>query len=124
MSNNVILKTSLFKDIITKRPEAAIMLDVQYRMHPQISQFANEEFYEKKIKNGVSAWDRTSPYKMFNRRSVVVVDCKGAEIKVDNSYKNPEEAKLIYNLIRNEFDPKDYRNIGVITGFAPQEELL
>jgi len=37
------------------------MLDVQYRMHPGISEFPSEAFYEKRLQNGVSFRDRPHP---------------------------------------------------------------
>jgi len=77
ISNNLILKTSLFKDIIEKRPDAATMLTVQYRMHPQISYFANYQFYSMKIKDGVKVRDRQSKYDLFKGCSIAVINCHG-----------------------------------------------
>ena len=38
-----------------------IMLNEQYRMHPEISQFPSEKFYEGKLKNHFAVYDRKSP---------------------------------------------------------------
>ena len=37
------------------------MLDIQYRMHPAISEFPSEKFYDRLLKNGISCCDRPRP---------------------------------------------------------------
>lgn len=124
ISNNPILKKSLFDDIITKRPEAAIMLNIQYRMHPEISLFPSQVFYDNRIQDGVKASDRKSPYPLFEEGPVVLINNPKEEVKVGNSYTNFNEAETIKNLICETFDNNDFKNIGVITAFAPQQDLL
>ena len=41
------------------------MLDTQYRMHPAISEFPSEKFYEKRLKDGISFRDRPRPKGIF-----------------------------------------------------------
>ena len=43
------MQKSLMEKILKKHPELVTTLNVQYRMHPQISKFPNEQFYEGKI---------------------------------------------------------------------------
>ena len=43
------MQESLFGKLVKKHPELVTTLNVQYRMHPEISKFPNKEFYEGKI---------------------------------------------------------------------------
>jgi len=55
------------------------MLDVQYRMHPAISQFPSNNFYDKKLKDGVSPGDRPLPKGIYwpdARKPVVFYNVK------------------------------------------------
>eukprot|EP00178_Gracilaria_changii_P002292 TRINITY_DN1338_c0_g1_i1.p1 TRINITY_DN1338_c0_g1~~TRINITY_DN1338_c0_g1_i1.p1 ORF type:complete len:2578 (+),score=254.02 TRINITY_DN1338_c0_g1_i1:498-8231(+) len=44
--------TSLFERICVSDRQKVTMLDVQYRMHPSISSFPNQQFYQGKIQDG------------------------------------------------------------------------
>lgn len=52
------------------------MLNIQYRMHPILSQFASNEFYGGQIKDGVVAKDLESEYELFRQCPIVLFDCK------------------------------------------------
>jgi superfamily I DNA and/or RNA helicase len=57
-------------------PDLSIMLNIQYRMHPILSQFASNEFYGGQIKDGVVAKDLESEYELFRQCPIVLFDCK------------------------------------------------
>lgn len=44
------LEKTLFEELIKLYPYKAYMLDVQYRMNPQLMEFPNMEFYDGRIK--------------------------------------------------------------------------
>lgn len=48
------LGTSLFERLGKKSPDAVHMLDVQYRMHPMISEFPSRRFYRGLLKDGAN----------------------------------------------------------------------
>ena len=53
------LKQSLFERMI-KLGAKPIRLTIQYRMHPELSTFSSDSFYEGLLKNGVSTQDRSN----------------------------------------------------------------
>ncbi|KAK6461483.1 DEAD-box type RNA helicase [Scheffersomyces coipomensis] len=67
---------SLFVRIQQKNPESVYLLDVQYRMHPDISAFPSREFYNSKLLDGEGMseknerpWHKDAPllpYQIFN----------------------------------------------------------
>lgn len=48
-------------------------------MHPFILEFPNKEFYENKIKNGVTEKDRESIFPYFKKYPVSFIDCNTPE---------------------------------------------
>ena len=58
------LNTSMFERLVTLglRP---IRLQVQYRMHPSLSEFPSNTFYEGSLQNGVTASDRDTSHVDF-----------------------------------------------------------
>jgi len=50
------------------------MLNVQYRMHPGISEFPSQTFYESRLQDGISFRDRPRPKGIYwpNSRKPVV----------------------------------------------------
>jgi len=63
VAQNYLYEQSLFKRIQNCRPDLVKMLDVQYRMHPMISQFPRQYFYENRLKDHESMLaKRTRPW--------------------------------------------------------------
>ncbi|ODQ77343.1 hypothetical protein BABINDRAFT_169216 [Babjeviella inositovora NRRL Y-12698] len=67
---------SLFVRMQTRHPQLVYLLDVQYRMHPDISAFPSREFYDSRLLNGpdmarvtARAWHAyapLAPYRFFD----------------------------------------------------------
>lgn len=55
ISQNQVLKQTMFTTLFMKNIKYYVLLNEQYRMHPAIAQFPNQYFYENSLKNGVSA---------------------------------------------------------------------
>ena len=132
-SNVPQLEMSLFERILLngsyKKPH---MLDTQYRMHPKISEFPIQKFYNGELKDGVTAeqkkWPRIS-YPLF------FYQCdKGSESKVfnrqrgvsgftyNNKFEVQEIIKILYKLILEKGVPRE--EIGIITPYSAQRDLL
>lgn len=45
-------------------------LQVQYRMHPELTIFPSNTFYEGTLQNGISQCDRVSEGKLYHLRSI------------------------------------------------------
>jgi len=111
-----------------------LMLQIQYRMHPKISQFSSTHFYDGKIEDGVTSSDKLIP-KGFNWPQD---DIPVAFVSVENSMEekssipgtktkhNMEEAKIIYSIINQIVEKGDISvaDIGVISPYSGQVKLL
>lgn len=70
------LETSLFQRVIKNgTSKDTVMLDTQYRMHPDISEFSKIHFYDKKLKDSITASDRAKfdlkyPEYFFNHSGI------------------------------------------------------
>lgn len=103
------------------------MLTVQFRMHPLICEFPNNEFYHGRIKNAPDMAEKTFIELQNIPTPIVFIDVKdGREKKVlGTTYRNVKEAlaveKIINNFKKNRIDAKD---VGVITPYHGQVHLL
>jgi superfamily I DNA and/or RNA helicase len=87
----------------------SIMLDMQYRMHPEISRFPSSEFYARSLKDGTvdaggNVLSRLQPpvseHLVINastggRPSVVFLDHDGLEATKDRSRINVTDAAIV-----------------------------
>lgn len=119
---------SLFVRMQRRSPKDIHLLDTQYRMHPEISKFPSQEFYEGKLVDGdglaslrVQPWHSSlllSPYRFF--------DVKGSQEKGGGgrSLVNTEELKVamkLYQRIRQDYSEVDLKGkIGIITPYKAQ----
>ncbi|KAI1875942.1 uncharacterized protein JN550_001438 [Neoarthrinium moseri] len=119
---------SLFVRMQQNSPKDIHLLDEQYRMHPEISRFPSQEFYEGKLADGADMaklrhqpWHQTGllgPYRFF--------DVKGSQERgrKGQSLINYEELKVALQLYqRFKFDnPRlDLKGkIGIITPYKAQ----
>ncbi|ESL06566.1 regulator of nonsense transcripts 1 [Trypanosoma rangeli SC58] len=120
------LRRSLFERLLLTghRP---VRLEVQYRMHPSLSLFPSDQFYEGTLQNGVTAeqrdaswvfpWpDPTRPIFFYNTTGSEELGANGS------SYLNRAEAALTERIITKLIHDGKVgpENIGVITPYRSQ----
>ncbi|EIN05865.1 P-loop containing nucleoside triphosphate hydrolase protein [Punctularia strigosozonata HHB-11173 SS5] len=135
------LGISLFERLTEEGVVPSIMLDLQYRMHPQISKFPSAEFYNFALRDGmldssggVPAQLRppTSAHLQMNpqtgdRPSVIFLDHQGLESPKDRSKVNYTDADIVCSVIEDLLiQNPDLRgeDIGVIAPYVAQIRLL
>eukprot|EP01017_Pseudomicrothorax_dubius_P005941 TRINITY_DN11613_c0_g3_i2.p1 TRINITY_DN11613_c0_g3~~TRINITY_DN11613_c0_g3_i2.p1 ORF type:complete len:586 (-),score=100.53 TRINITY_DN11613_c0_g3_i2:114-1871(-) len=110
----------------------SLLLDVQYRMHPDISTFPSFTFYSGKIKDGVSKNSRSlvevEPHLPNGLRTFFWHVQGGAELFEENmaSYHNVKETQAVVSCVKHftkvcKLAPE---RIGVITPYKGQEIKL
>ena len=119
---------SLFVRMQANHPDDVHLLDMQYRMHPQISMFPSKAFYDSRLLDGEDMatlrrrpWHQEpllGPYRFFDVQGQQRAAPKGhsliniAEVKV---------ALQIYKTITTHFSDYDFKgNIGIITPYKSQ----
>lgn len=124
------LRQSLFERLVVlgTRP---IRLQVQYRMHPALSAFPSNIFYEGSLQNGVQAAERTVnsldfPWPVADKPMFFYATTGQEEISSSGtSYLNRTEAanveKLVTRLLKGGIRPTQ---IGVITPYEGQRAYL
>ncbi|CCD27140.1 DNA/RNA helicase SEN1 NDAI_0J02480 [Naumovozyma dairenensis CBS 421] len=131
-ASNFKYNQSLF--VRMEKNSSPYLLNVQYRMHPDISKFPSEEFYQGKLKDGPSMdiinrrpWHQMvpfAPYKFFD-----ISTGKQQQNSKTMSYVNLEEIQVAIELVDklfNEFDAKiDFTGkIGVISPYREQMQRM
>ena len=119
---------SLFVRMQANHPNDVHLLDMQYRMHPQISMFPSKVFYDSRLLDGEDMatlrrrpWHREplfGPYRFFDVQGQQRAAPKGhsliniAEVKV---------ALQIYKTLTTQFSSYDFKGkIGIITPYKSQ----
>ena len=116
--------TSLYQRIFENYHHLCL-LDTQYRMHPDILDFPNDQFYGNLIKNGVDPEDRKIVDIGFNGHINFVNEKEGREIKIGTSYFNEKEADDVFLIVRNLIlSGVSKSKIGVITSYSQQVKLI
>ena len=114
-----------------------LMLDTQFRMHPDIADFISETFYEGRLKNGVAAADRKFSFGSF-RDPVCLLSTSSQsnrfEVWRGKSCTNPLEVELVCGIVEElassledgtiEGGAGRPLSLAVITPYAAQEALL
>ncbi|KAK1933952.1 Regulator of nonsense transcripts 1 [Phytophthora citrophthora] len=126
------LNQSLFERLLQiKPPHHPYRLRVQYRMHPFLSEFPSNQFYEGELQNGVSASERQLsnvdfPWPNPNKPTFFYI-CLGAEeiSSSGTSYLNRTEAsnveKIVTTFLKGGVLPSQ---IGVITPYEGQRAYV
>ncbi|KAJ2777959.1 ATP-dependent RNA helicase [Coemansia javaensis] len=124
------LSQSLFERLVFLgiRPHRLV---VQYRMHPCLSEFPSNFFYEGSLQNGVTAQERTRSDVGFPwpnpARPMMTLVCNGIEEIASNgtSYINRVEAsaceKIVTRMLKAGVKPEQ---IGVITPYEGQRSWI
>ena len=112
-----------------------LMLDTQFRMHPDIGTFISKAFYDGKLNNGVKAQERQFSFTPFVK-PVCVISTSNKKDRFDEnadpSYYNPLEIKLVKRTVKSLVEALDKRtssgketvSLAIITPYAKQVELL
>lgn len=132
------LEKSLFEKIIESQMIDPLLLDTQYRMHPNISSFPIDKFYSGQLKDGITASDRTKnivgltkPITFFTTGYT----CKETKIpqpnlntgQVNDTYINRQEAKnvvMIMKFLLYNNEELKATQLPVITPYAAQRDLI
>ncbi|KAJ6260855.1 hypothetical protein Dda_3516 [Drechslerella dactyloides] len=121
---------SLFVRMQKNHPETVHLLSIQYRMHPAISYFPSQMFYNSQLEDGPDMeslrsqpWHQSlffGPYRFFN--------VLGQESMSGHSMKNIHEvnvALMIYKRLVADFPETDFDGkIGIITPYKTQLQAL
>ncbi|KAG1677719.1 hypothetical protein FOA52_001031 [Chlamydomonas sp. UWO 241] len=126
------LSLSLFERLIGAGVPSA-MLQVQYRMHPSLSEFPNTEFYSGRLVDGVSPSarprPRTSPTLWPSHgASLVFIDVEDGKevVTAGGSKANEAEAAVVVRLLRHLRDAagEPLAGVGVVTPYVAQMQTL
>ncbi|KAI3405053.2 SEN1 [Candida oxycetoniae] len=119
---------SLFVRMQKNYPDSVYLLNVQYRMHPQISQFPSREFYQSKLADGPDmeiknkrSWHEImplTPYRFFD------IVGRHEKNELTRSLFNTEEANICLQLVCRliETIPQQHLagRIGIISPYKEQ----
>ncbi|KAI1320150.1 SEN1 N terminal-domain-containing protein [Xylariaceae sp. FL0255] len=119
---------SLFVRMQRKSPQDIHLLDTQYRMHPAISSFPSQEFYERRLIDGGDMaklrwqpWHRDemlSPYRFFDVEGIQQQGQRGQSLI---NVKEIEVAIQLYKRLTNRHRGVDFKGkIGIITPYKAQ----
>ncbi|NWV78115.1 SETX helicase, partial [Dasyornis broadbenti] len=119
------LEEQVQRNVLRSLP--VVQLTVQYRMHPDICLFPSNYVYGRTLKtakaieeNRCSSEWPFQPYLIFD-----VAD--GREERDNDSYSNPQEVKLVMELIRTIKEKRKdlgIRRIGIITPYSAQKKKI
>ena len=114
------LQSSLFERLknaaLQGNPDRLTLLNVQYRMHPEIMNVSNRLYYGGALSAGIQAGDRQPPIGQPLAFVPVDSECEGRV--------NPAEASAIDDLVRSLLVHTAPEGIGVISPFRAQVVLL
>ncbi|XP_009959633.1 PREDICTED: probable helicase senataxin [Leptosomus discolor] len=119
------LEEQVQKNVLRSLP--VVQLTVQYRMHPDICHFPSNYIYGRTLKTDrateesrcSSEWP-FQPYLIFD-----VAD--GCEERDNDSFSNPQEVKLVMEVIRTIKEKKKdlgFRRLGIITPYSAQKKKI
>lgn len=122
------LHVSLFERLKTHEGVRSVMLDTQYRMHPDIAAFPNLAFYDDELRTAPSGGGPSLQSKyLSDGESVCFIDYEGREHFERQSVANKRELEVVLDIVgdilhRNPtLEPAE---IGVISPYAAQTAKL
>ncbi|KAI3868195.1 hypothetical protein MKX03_004105 [Papaver bracteatum] len=128
ISENAGFGRSLFERLVSLKHDKHL-LNVQYRMHPSISVFPNEQFYNKQILDASNVTERSYSKKflqgsMYGPFSFINVSYGKEEFNDKHSLKNLVEVAVIAEIIENLYKDSianSYKlSVGVISPYKAQ----
>jgi senataxin len=119
---------SLFVRMQHNHPKDVHLLDTQYRMHPEISAFPSQQFYDSRLLDGPNMaevrekpWHISSilgPYRFFDVEGIQTKEARG------HSFINIPELKAamaLYRRLKTDYRGVDFKGkIGIITTYKAQ----
>lgn len=128
MASSFQYEQSLFVRMQKNHPKDVHLLDVQYRMHPDISRFPSLTFYDGKLEDGPDMaklrsrpWhqsDLLSPYRFFDVQGMQHSATKGHSL---TNYAEVRVAMQLYERLVKDVKSYDFAGkIGVITPYKGQ----
>ena len=124
------LETSLYERL-QRIAISTQWLEVQYRMHPDISFFPRTCFYEGRLKDGITAEDRSLANlpvnELFKGKPLLFVNCEGEEDYYSNSTSrwNAEEAETTLSVLERLRQLEvPLNSIGLVTPYDGQRKTL
>lgn len=127
------LSLSLFERVLLNGIYRNIhMLDVQYRMHPNISEFPIARFYQGKLHNGITAEQRQTngipPVYFFDTKGSAPESTISNRLREDfgRTYINRKEVEYILQVVKSLIIEKgiERSEIGIITPYSGQRDLI
>lgn len=123
---------SLFVRMQRQHPESVYLLDVQYRMHPDISAFPSAQFYNSRLTDGSGMfekndrpWHKEFPYTPYRFFDILSRHQQSGQSK---SFFNYAEAKVALELVQKlmEILPNDKfkGRVGIISPYKEQIRTL
>lgn len=127
-----VLETSfLQRQLDRKPPPPNNMLEHQYRMHPEMSDFVNQTFYNGELKDDSTVLDREpAPTCVWGGcKSVMFINCVHpydfGKVGDGTSCSNVGEAKLVADICERLFeDGVRPAKIGILTPYKAQEQVI
>ncbi|KAJ5242301.1 uncharacterized protein N7469_000628 [Penicillium citrinum] len=128
MASSFQYEQSLFVRMQKNHPKDVHLLDVQYRMHPEISRFPSLTFYDGKLQDGADMaklrrrpWhqsDLLSPYRFFDVQGMHQSATKGHSLI---NYAELRVAMQLYDRLTTDMKSYDFTGkIGIITPYKGQ----
>lgn len=125
---------SLFENLM-KDKYPSTMLKIQYRMHPKISSWPSNKFYQSQLVNGINEVEYTKPWhEEIPPLSFFEVDGDYEESDHTGSKVNPQETIITIKLVRyfiellkkyyNNGDSNTKFSLGIISPYAAQVRLI
>lgn len=132
MASKFQYEQSLFVRMQKNHPKDVHLLDIQYRMHPEISRFPSTSFYDGKLQDGddmaklrARPWHQSellSPYRFFDVEGMHQSAAKGHSLV---NYAEIRVAIQLYERLLADFKGYDFNGkIGVITPYKGQLKEL
>ena len=118
---------SMFERIIREKSclKNSVMLNTQYRMHPDISCISNCLFYDNELIDGVKPEDRQIIQSFIFQKHINFINFNQQEEKNGTSYINQEEIDQVLKYVVALIDSGvDESQIGVISAYGAQTCLI
>ena len=112
---------SMMERVMRHGNTLSLLLETQYRMHPQISQFPRNQYYEGRLLDAQEVLDRSvnqivEPY--------LLIDVGGQEERDETSCFNFVEARVVCTEIEKILDVLPHAEIGVVTPYKAQKRCI